>query len=229
MFALSSPCCYVWEMVLSSPVSKVRRVITWLIPPILPLVWQKIVRRDLGLFEGEGDAFKQLAMRASVYGEYGVGESTLWVANNTQARVLAVETDGTWVERVKQSVSREEIQIIHADLGPVGDYGRPVDYQKFDSFPDYFEGIWNGGSKPDLVLIDGRFRVACFLTSLLFCEEGTIIIFDDYKDRSHYHIVERVIAPSAVSGRQAIFNVELEKLNKELILEIRLAFWGCMD
>ena len=32
----------------------------------------------------------------------------------------------------------------------------------------------------DCVLVDGRFRVCCFLTSLKNAEQGTRIIFDDY-------------------------------------------------
>lgn len=205
-----------------------RRVTGSLVPPILMLLWQRILVRDQGLFEGEGESFKKLAVKATVYGEYGVGESTMWVAENTEARIIAVETDRTWVERVQQSMPRDS-EIIHADLGPVGDFGRPLTYQKLDDFSDYFEGIWRQDAKPDLVLIDGRFRVACFLTCLLMSEDSTFIIFDDYKDRSHYHVVERVIAPIAVSGRQAIFQVRLELIDKALVQELRQAFWACMD
>ena len=61
--------------------------------------------------------------------------------------------------------------------------------------------------KPDLVLIDGRFRVASFLTSLRECKVGTKIIFDDYEFRAHYHIVEDFIKPDRIFGPQAIFEV----------------------
>ena len=33
---------------------------------------------------------------------------------------------------------------------------------------------------PDLILIDGRFRVCCFLSSLKYGNVGTKILFDDY-------------------------------------------------
>lgn len=39
-------------------------------------------------------------------------------------------------------------------------------------------------------MIDGRFRVACFLYSLLCAETGTVILFDDYSLRFRYHLVE---------------------------------------
>jgi hypothetical protein len=43
---------------------------------------------------------------------------------------------------------------------------------------------WRRGAvKPDLVLIDGRFRLACFLHPLLAAAPGTPILFDDYTNR----------------------------------------------
>ena len=60
---------------------------------------------------------------------------------------------------------------------------------------------------PDVVLIDGRFRVACFLTSLLKSKVGAVIIFDDYSDRNHYHVVEEFVEVSHLEQRQAIFVV----------------------
>ena len=41
----------------------------------------------------------------------------------------------------------------------------------------------------DLVLIDGRFRVACCLKCYDIINENCVIAFDDFLNRSHYHIV----------------------------------------
>ena len=41
----------------------------------------------------------------------------------------------------------------------------------------------------DLVFIDGRFRVACCLKCYDIIKEDCLIIFDDFLDRPHYHIV----------------------------------------
>jgi len=76
---------------------------------------------------------------------------------------------------------------------------------------------WQHGSvKPDLVLIDGRFRVACFLHSLLAAEPGTPILFDDYSNRPHYHLVEESYPIEQTEGRQALFRVPAE-LDREVI------------
>jgi len=55
------------------------------------------------------------------------------------------------------------------------------------------------------VLIDGRFRVACFLCTVMHTSPDTVIIFDDYADRPPDHVVEEVIAPVEVNERQAEF------------------------
>ena len=42
---------------------------------------------------------------------------------------------------------------------------------------------------PDAVLIDGRFRVACLLQAIIHCKPDCILLFHDFFDRSHYHVV----------------------------------------
>jgi len=70
--------------------------------------------------------------------------------------------------------------------------------------------------KPDLVVIDGRFRVACFLHSLLAAEAGTPILFDDYTNHPRYHLVEEFCPIEQSEGRQALFSVPAE-LDRETI------------
>ena len=41
----------------------------------------------------------------------------------------------------------------------------------------------------DLILIDGRFRVACCLKCFDIINEDCFIIFDDFLDRPQYHVV----------------------------------------
>lgn len=208
---------------------------TWLLPPAITYVLSQawfVVRKSASrsaLFEGEGVQFEHFCRTARVYGEYGLGDSTLWVANNTSATVISVDTDLTWVKKVSAGVRRTGVKLIHVDLGEVGNYGRPLDYSGYDSFYDYFEGPWTQGEKPDVVLVDGRFRVASSLTSVLLCEDDTLIIFDDYVGRKGYHVVERVISPVQISGRQAIFRVRKKTLDLSKVKSLRDSFVACMD
>lgn len=185
--------------------------------------------RDLEIFGGGGELFRKALSQARVYGEYGVGDSTLWVDRNSNAEILAVETDRTWAEKISNQIENDSAQILHIDLGEVGDWGRPLGYKHRTHFDDYFTAIWRQTLKPDVVLIDGRFRVACFLTSWLLSEPGTLIVFDDYVERRFYHIVEEVTQPLMADGRQALFRVEANSTRREDAILLIEQFRHCMD
>ena len=59
-----------------------------------------------------------------------------------------------------------------------------------------------------MILIDGRFRIACFVTAYLRTTKPVIVLFDDYVDRPHYHVVERLLKPSEYVGRMARFDLQ---------------------
>ena len=75
-------------------------------------------------------------------------------------------------------VARGSAAIIHADIGPVGEWGRPYDRSSIGLWPRYVAKPWaewaRRGSLPDLVYVDGRFRVACILSvALAFRDRGS--------------------------------------------------------
>ena len=147
-------------------------------------------------------------MNATIYGEYGCGASTNWVYKNTNSYILSVDSSDIWINRVRKSCGdANRIKLHYANVGPVADWGTPKNYNNSSNFIDYTDWLWNQTLLPNLILIDGRFRVCCFLTSLLHAKEGTLIFFDDYTNRPTYHIVERFIKPIKTCGRQALFSV----------------------
>jgi len=160
------------------------------------------------LFEGDDAEFKKRLKAADVYFEYGCGSSTKWVCGSTSAAVYAVDTSNEWIEKTKQDIgSRNNVFLHHVDLGPLGEWGRPLSYERRQHIPTYVGYLWSLPVSPDVVLVDGRFRVSCFLTSLIEAKPGTTLIFDDYTNRPLYHLVEDYIAPVHVEGRQAVFEV----------------------
>lgn len=161
------------------------------------------------LFGGHDILFKKSIRDIKVYGEYGCGKSTNWVLNNTSSIILSVDTSVEWIKFVKKNNQKnlERLKIVYIDLGPIKDWGLPISYDKSFNFDRYTDSIWQHNEKPDLVLIDGRFRVCCFLTSLKYADEGTKIIFDDYIDRPHYHFIEKYVERMESFGRQCLFKV----------------------
>ena len=112
-----------------------------------------------------------------------------------------------WINKVIADKTGPRIDAQWVDLGALGDWGRPLTYEHRDNFVHYVRSPWVRSATPDVVLIDGRFRVCCFLTCLLQAKQDTILVFDDYIDRPHYHIVEELLPPFEWCGRQAIFSV----------------------
>lgn len=181
------------------------------------------------LFRGEDELFRDALATCKVYGEYGCGASTIWCANNSAAQILSVDTSSEWIETVRNKTGRPpQLQLVHVDLGALGDWGRPRDYSHRDRFADYIAAPWRFQVKPDVVLVDGRFRVACFLTSLIEAEAGTTILFDDYADRPHYHVVEDYVSVVGQAGTQVKFIVP-DDLDRAKITEEVQNFLYVMD
>ena len=170
--------------------------------------------------------FKKSIKNSKTYLEYGSGGSTVFAANVAKVpTIISIESDKKWNENVKLSIENSTTQfwIEHCDIGEVGDWGVPKNMDKAQNFWQYPFQPWDTANKnsliPDTVLIDGRFRVASFLTSLMFSQEGTLILFDDYFDRPHYFVVEEFCKYPEKHGRMGAFisnknfsNVELTRM-----------------
>lgn len=175
------------------------------------------------LFDGADSMFKTVLSDSRVYGEYGCGKSTIWVSETFEIPTLSVDTSSEWVHHVKKTCSDNlNLKIKHVDLGEVLDWGRPRDYSKRENFQAYGEWLWQQEHKPDTILVDGRFRVFCFLNCLLHAEEGTRIIFDDYINRPQYHVVQEFVKREKVCERQCLFivpekkKIDIQKVENEI-------------
>lgn len=178
------------------------------------------------------ELFRTQAEQTSYYAEFGAGLSTFYVAlqENTKL-VVTSETDHKWVKRIISAGGpvQEKISIKFVDFGPVQKWGRPQSYTKINNVWRYSAAPFGAGFMPDLILIDGRFRVHCFLEALLRARKGTKIIFDDYVNRPWYHVVERFISPKQTSGRQALFEVNTRYLDRRVIKKLSKQFSYVMD
>jgi len=158
--------------------------------------------------------FKEALAVSRCYLEYGSGGSTIYAANVAHVpTVLSTESDVTWRNRVLESISdasRSKVHVEYWDIGEVAEWGYPKDQSKIGNYWGYMAQPWRVAKEqnlvPDTVLIDGRFRVACFLFSLLSARIGTKILFDDYLDRPHYFVVEQFCQLKATRGRMGLFS-----------------------
>ena len=159
------------------------------------------------IFDGDDYLFKKYLIKCNFYFEYGVGASTNWVLENTQSNIISVDSDKKWIDTINISNKSSRIKLNWINLGDLENWGRPKSYDYRERFIDYISNVWNFKQKADVVLIDGRFRVACFLYSLINAKTNSIIIFDDYNNRPYYHIIEEIVPIYKICGRQALFRV----------------------
>lgn len=183
------------------------------------------------LFDGDDGLFKELITNAQTYFEYGCGKSTEYVYKYAAASIFAVDTSHEWVSKMnslKVEESPERLNLNWVDVGNVADWGNPTSFKMRQNFKKYAELLWLTKNSPDLVLIDGRFRVFCFLTSVKFAPVGTKILFDDYKDRPFYHVVEEFCKKIDTCGRQALF--EVNSISKQKVTDdILLSFQNVIN
>jgi hypothetical protein len=158
------------------------------------------------LFDGDSKLFKKLISESKTYFEYGAGFSTIYASQYKELDIYSVDTNLGWINDIKKEVEKR-VNFYHVDLGEIDRGGTPKTFSKLKNFNTYVNILYDLETNPDLILIDGRFRVNCLLTALRECEENTLVLFDDYKERPRYHIVEIFEKPIEYDGRQALFRV----------------------
>lgn len=167
---------------------------------------------------------------AGVVLEYGSGGSSFVAMEAGARKLFTVESDADWAKRIAESLSAaypgRAAHVHHVDIGPTTDWGRPADSSGFAAYPDYATTVWDHPEfeMPDVVLIDGRFRVACFLTVMLRATTPVTVLFDDYHTRPEYHWIEEFGAPVDRARRMARFEVVPRALPPEAMTRILRAF-----
>ena len=142
--------------------------------------------------------FIKALKKSNFFLEYGSGASTL-VAQKNNIECLSVEADRGFYIYIKRYCKNIRLQ----SLGYVYHYSHPIFFvirkyflakkaKKMCSEP--LEHLIKIKKFPDLILIDGRYRVLCGLflyKYLLKKNKKFTLIVDDYKSRYRYHILAK--------------------------------------
>lgn len=180
----------------------------------------------------EADLVSRTYAGAGTILEYGSGGSTLLaVRGAATAQVISVESDPDWALRMTNTLAAEGVsdraRIHFADIGHVVEWGMPKDTAAHRRYHLYASGVWDARwfRQPDVVLIDGRFRVACLITAMLRTTKPLTVLFDDYYDRPYYHWIEDLAPVAERTGRMARFEVQpVARLDGEYLSRIAGAF-----
>lgn len=128
--------------------------------------------------------------------EFGAGGSSAHFAESGVKRLTSVEADVAWINQLllgnttlRKWVKEKRWKPIYANIGPVESWSMPVDKSPSLDWLNYHQNIWKviDAGDLDLVLIDGRFRVACALQVLLrIGKNDPTVIIHDFWNRPEY-------------------------------------------
>ena len=129
------------------------------------------------------------------YFEFGCGGSTIFF-DSPQRKVKSIDNNEAWLNKVRPLIG-PTTELIYVNTGPVLEYGNPVDPTQLAGFADYSLAFSQRNSDTDLVLIDGRFRVACGLQIVLSNYTGIVLFHDSRRPEyqplfKFFSVLERV-------------------------------------
>lgn len=168
--------------------------------------------------------FTEELKKARRYLEFGAGGSTVLAARLGKSG-MTVESDRFFLRDVSRKLNGQtgQMDLHHADIGMTSRWGRPrvrfmlstrlKRWRKYVEAP--FEAV--DGDFYDLVLVDGRFRVACALRTLMEAarrQASLTLLIDDYEPRQYYRAIEDYAPLTQMAGRMAVFRIESGKLLK---------------
>lgn len=142
--------------------------------------------------------FESLLRCSGHYMEFGAGGSTCLAAELVGSSVVSVDSSAAWLATVQAHCAERQTRLtphlIHADIGPLGEWGRPEGTGSKAAWPGYHARHWREPAVlgADLYMVDGRFRVACFMQIVLHCEPDALIAIHDFASRPHYQVVRAV-------------------------------------
>lgn len=157
---------------------------------------------------------RELMGKSRCFLEYGAGGSTMMAGEVGVPLIFSVESDPKFLAAVAEtfalSGTQSKLHTHHADIGSTKEWGHPTGFAALRQWPAYSTGIWDvirrKKAMPDLVLVDGRFRVACALASALHVHPGTPLWLDDYVEReARYAPVNRHLKLVEIVGAGALF------------------------
>lgn len=138
-------------------------------------------KNDINLF------YKYLD-QATNYFEYGSGGSTYQASiRNNIKTIFSIESDLEWHNKMINKTKNVSFIYNPMDTAP-NNWGHPGPNSTPEQKKNYSNYI-KLASNVDLILIDGRFRVACCLKCYDVIKNNCFIAFDDFLNRSHYHVV----------------------------------------
>ena len=175
------------------------------------------------LLDDESVAWLAKRLRsAKLFLEFGSGGSTV-LANRLGVPSVTVESDRFYAAVVRKLLpSPRRAKILTPRMGVTREWGMPI-FGKARKGPRYVRAPFDQlkGDFPDLVFVDGRYRVACVLETARQAAEArrkATVLLDDYDQRPSYHVLEKHLGKPERVGRAASFLIGERSISADTVL-----------
>jgi hypothetical protein len=196
---------------------------------MIPLLKSSFAEIPPRMSRAEAARYASMLQRAETVIEYGAGGTTLLAVKSGVKRIVSIEADPKWLSRLRRNwrIRLAEIggrlDLRYVNIGPVkrwsmpeGETGRPL-------WPAYPIAPWGTGISADLVLVDGRFRVACIAQTVLNSPSATIAVHD-FWDRPYYHDALQILDEVSRAGTLGVFTAKPDTRQQAVQLFDRFCF-----
>lgn len=164
--------------------------------------------------------FSDYLTNSSIYLEYGTGGSTSYAcsllsssspSSSTLQTIVSIESDQEFLTNLIQQSdcltrnSHQHFLPIHSSIGPIKSFGYPIRdpnltlESQVNLWLSYPQSVLSVVKRykllPDFVLIDGRFRVASALFTLLVLPSDAFIAIHDFFPRPQYYSILKYYEP----------------------------------
>lgn len=177
------------------------------------------------MHEEEKTLLKKYLSHSKNYLEFGLGGSTIFALIKTSVNVISVDTNQEWISFIKKyriirNNLNKRLQIFYVNIGPTVNWGFPQSDEFREKFPDFSSLIFSkiNCKDIDVILVDGRFRIACALQSIIHghVNKNLSILIHDYSFREEYKILEEFLNLKEFEKTLYVFSVK-ENLNIEQV------------
>ena len=121
----------------------------------------------------------------NIYFEFGSGGSTN-LASYYNITTYSVESDINWHKQLKKNGIKANYITVDLKAKNYGYAGKKTSLNDWKKYIQAYKSEFNA----NIILIDGRFRVACALDIFSKIKNDTLILVHDYF-REQYHILEQ--------------------------------------
>ena len=130
-------------------------------------------------------AFCYFMKPGNIYFEFGAGGSTN-VESFYKMEIYSVESDARWHKLLKDNNITANYITVDLKVRYLGFPGKETNVEDWKKYIQAYKKEYNA----DIILIDGRFRVACGLDIFNKIRNDTVVLIHDYTNRKEYHILE---------------------------------------